>query len=122
MHKALKSLGEDQQRERARFEELRSLANDAAREGERQKQQLEQMISNLHAEIAKLESRLAHARSWNAELDELYERLGSMPDGSPEAKQHWLEIQERKKAIAEQLPTGIQVRAPGKVQVVPRGR
>ena len=122
LQKTLQSLTADQQRERARFEELRQLANDAQREGERQKAELDQRISALHAEIATLETRLAHAREWHAELDALYAKLADVEDGSPEGVAIWKQAQSRRREITEQLPTGIQVRAPGTVRVVPRGR
>ena len=75
---AVRQLGDEQQRERKRLEELRNLSNNAEQEGVRQKEQLAAGIAELHAEIARLETRLAQARTWNAELDQLYEKLGKM--------------------------------------------
>lgn len=122
LQNAVKQLGNEQQRERERFESLRHLSQDAERETERQKEQLNTQLALMREEVAQLESRLVHARSWNAELDQLYEKLGRMPDASPESREAWLEIQRRKNAIAEQLPTGIQVRPQSRPTVVPRVR
>jgi len=122
LQQVIKQLGDKQQRERKRHEELRNLSENAEQEGARQKEQLGARIVQLRAEIARLETRLAHARSWHAELDELYEKLGKLTDASPEAREVWLEIKRRKSDITEQLPSGIQVRPQSRPTVVPRGR
>lgn len=122
LQNTIKQLGDEQQCERERFEGLRLLSQDAERETERQKERLNSQLSEMREEIARLESRLVHARNGNAELDQLYEKLGRMPDASPEAREAWLEIQRRKNAIAEQLPAGIQVRPQSRPTVVPRAR
>ncbi len=119
---AIKQLNDEQRRERERFKEMRILSQDAESETGRQKEELTAQLAELHAEIAKLETRLMHARSWNAELDHLYEKLGKMPDASPEARETWLEIQRRKNDMADQLPSGIQVRPQSRPTVVPRSR
>ena len=36
------------------------------------------------------------ARAWNEEMDKLYTQLASMPEGSPEARAFWEQIQQRK--------------------------
>lgn len=118
----LKQLAGEQERERKRLDELRGLSESAGREGALEKERLAAKIAESRGELARLEARLARARDWSAELDRLYEKLGKMPEASPEARAAWLEIQRRRNEIAEQLPSGIQVRPQSRPTVVPRAR
>ncbi|HEY2573441.1 MAG TPA: hypothetical protein VGH65_05200, partial [Verrucomicrobiaceae bacterium] len=119
--KELKALVENERRQRERFEELRALNTDAEAAAAEQHKKYEEAIEVMRQEAMLLEARLTRARTWNDDLDKLYAKLATMPEGSPEANQFWNEIQRHKQAIAEQMPASVQLR-PGGRQIVPRGR
>ncbi len=122
VQKELKSLTENEKRERARYEELRTLNTDVEQVAAGQRKKYEEAIETMRHEAALLEARLTRARTWNDDLDKLYAKLATMPEGSPEANQFWQEIQRHKQVIEEQLPAGVQIRPGGRGQIVPRGR
>ncbi len=92
----LTSLAASERSERTRFEEVRQLAAEAEKGHSAQRQQLAASLDSTRRDLADLVSRLTPLREWKEAMDQLYARLATLPQDSPEARDLWHEIEKEK--------------------------
>lgn len=102
---ALAALATSERRERDRFEELRQLTEAAEQEQAAQKQQLDASLESARHDLADLVSRLTPLRDWKEAMDQLYARLDTLPQDSPEARDLWHEIEKEKVGLRNLINT-----------------
>jgi chromosome segregation ATPase len=101
----LTQLGSAERSQRTRFEEVRQLAAEAEKEHAAQQQQLASSLEAARGELADLLSRLQPLRDWKEAMDQLYARLATLPQDSPEARDLWHEIEKEKVGLHELITT-----------------
>lgn len=97
----LASLSAAERGERARFEEVRQLAAEAEKEHAAQEQQINANIEASRRDLADLVSKLTPLREWKEAMDQLYARLATLPQDSPEARELWHEIEREKSGLLD---------------------
>ena len=119
----LLQMGREEQAQQKRFEDLRRTHAAGLAESEKTISDLKASIDRHRHEIVQAEARLATLKSWEKDLDAKYQRLASLPEGSPSGLEVWRGVQELKQAVAEALPAkDIQARPETRIQVVPRAK
>lgn len=101
----LTQLGSAERSQRTRFEEVRQLAAEAEKEHAAQQQQITSSLATARSELADLLSRLQPLRDWKEAMDQLYARLATLPQDSPEARDLWHEIEKEKAGLHELITT-----------------
>ncbi len=101
----LTQLGSAERSHRTRFEEVRQLVTEAEKEHTAQQQQLTSSLETARNELADLLSRLQPLRDWKEAMDQLYARLSTLPQDSPEARDLWHEIEKEKAGLHELITT-----------------
>ncbi|MDZ4403013.1 FHA domain-containing protein [Prosthecobacter sp.] len=101
----LSKLAASERSERARFEEVRQLAAEAEKEHATQEQQLTSNIEASRSDLADLVSKLTPLREWKEAMDQLYARLATLPQDSPEARELWHEIEKEKSGLLDLITT-----------------
>ncbi|MDP1587455.1 MAG: hypothetical protein Q8M07_06935, partial [Prosthecobacter sp.] len=101
----LSKLSTAERAERARFEEVRQLAAEAEKEHAAQAQKLASNIDASRCDLADLVSKLTPLRDWKEAMDQLYARLATLPQDSPEARGLWHEIEKEKSGLLELITT-----------------
>ncbi len=100
MRAELASLAAAERTERARFEGIRQLAAEAAKEHATHKEKLDVGIESTQRDLEELVSRLTPLREWKEAMDGLYARLSALPQDSSEAQELWREIEREKAGLA----------------------
>jgi len=95
----LAALAASERVERARFEEVRQLVAEAEKEHAAQRGRLEAAFESRNQELEELVSRLTPLRDWKDAMDQLYARLATLPQDSPEARDLWHEIEKEKAGL-----------------------
>ncbi|MFN0078993.1 MAG: FHA domain-containing protein [Prosthecobacter sp.] len=101
----LTNLATSERSERTRFEEVRQLAAEAETGHRTQQQQLAASLDSTRRELADLVSRLTPLREWKEAMDQLYARLATLPQDSPEARDLWHEIEKEKAGLHSLIVT-----------------
>lgn len=101
----LSKLAAAERAERVRFEEVRQLADEAEKEHAAQAQQLASNIEASRCDLENLVSKLTPLREWKEAMDQLYARLATLPQDSPEARDLWHEIEKEKSGLLELITT-----------------
>lgn len=99
LHAALASLASAERIQRSRFEEVRQLAAEAEKEHTSQKEHLSATQASARSELQELLTKLQPLRAWKEAMDQLYARLSTLPQDSPEARQLWHEIEKEKEGL-----------------------
>lgn len=98
---ALAGLASAERAERARFEEVRQIASEADKEHAAQKERIAQSVESAQRDLDDLLSRLQPLREWKEAMDQLYARLDTLPQDSPEARDLWHEIEKEKAGLLD---------------------
>jgi len=101
----LTQLAAAERSQRTRFEEVRQLASDAEKEHTAQQQHITANLDTSRKELADLISRLQPLRDWKEAMDQLYARLATLPQDSPEARDLWHEIEKEKAGLHALITT-----------------
>ncbi|MGV3660790.1 MAG: FHA domain-containing protein [Prosthecobacter sp.] len=101
----LGKLSTAEQESRARFEELRELISQAEQEHQSRLDEHGVKARACHQELHELESKLAPFRDWKEAMDQLYARLGELPQDSSEARDLWREIEKEKEDLESLIST-----------------
>lgn len=97
----LAGLSSAERAERARFEEVRQLAAEAEKEHAAQKERVISSLESSQHDLDELLSRLTPLREWKDAMDQLYARLATLPQDSPEARDLWHEIEKEKAGLLD---------------------
>lgn len=109
----LSKLSAAERSERARFEEVRQLAAEAEKEHAAQEQQINANIEASRRDLTDIVSKLTPLREWKEAMDQLYARLATLPQDSPEARELWHEIEREKSGLLDLITTARTQAHPG---------
>ncbi|WP_395743481.1 FHA domain-containing protein [Prosthecobacter sp.] len=101
----LAQLAAAERTQRTRFEEVRQLVAEVEKEHAARQQQLTSELETARRDLADILSRLQPLRDWKEAMDQLYARLATLPQDSPEARDLWHEIEKEKAGLHELITT-----------------
>lgn len=105
LHAELEKMAAAEQGGRARFEEIQQLIHEAEQEHTAQQEAYADALSDTRQELEELESTLKPLRDWKEAMDQLYDRLAALPEGSEEARRLWHEIENEKADLKKLIAT-----------------